>query len=102
MDRQQRIQDLASQISALSVELNRLLITANPPQQQPPPAPARRSSERFPIGTRVRITNKYRGLQGQTGVVTRPTPVFIFFRLDSTGSITSRQRKNLRVISDPQ
>jgi len=91
-DRDRRAQALATQIASLTEELNLLLVA------DAPPAPPTSSSEPFVKGTRVQILNRYRGLQGQTGVVTRPTRVFIFFRLDSSGAITSRQRKNLRIL----
>jgi len=93
-ERLQRIQSLASQIDRLSAELNSLLTLEDPPA--PPP---RVSSSRFSVGDRVQILNKYKGLLGQQGVVTRTGSVFVWFRLDSSGQITSRRHKNLRVLS---
>jgi len=102
--RDQQLLELAAQISALSAQLNRLLLVEQP---LPPPPPAPRdppvaSVPAFAVGDRVQILNSYRGLQGQRGVVTRVTRVFIFFRLDTTGAGTSRRRSNLRVLSRTQ
>jgi len=95
-----RIQDIADQISTLSAELNRLLLVHRPvPDPAVPPVP---SSPAFVVGDRVQILNTYRGLQGHRGIVTRVTRVFIFFKLDTTGSVTSRRRSNLRVLSRSQ
>jgi len=110
-DHSRRIQDLSDQILTLSTELNRLLRldTANlhqvPPEADPPlpvpPVPPSPPPETFSVGSRVQILNRYRGLQGQQGTVTRVTRVFIYLRLDS-GRSTSRQRSNLRILSNPQ
>jgi len=100
--RRAHIQSLAAQVSELSRELDRLLRiedTDQPPV--PPPAAPRPPREPFIVGSRVRITNNYRGLRGQEGVVTRVTRVFIFLRLDS-GRVTSRQRSNLLLLSQAQ
>jgi len=112
-----RIRDLSDQILTLSTELNRLLrlnadtlhqVPADldpplpvPPVPPAPPVPPEPSSESFSVGSRVQILNRYRGLQGQQGTVTRVTRVFIYLRLDS-GRSTSRQRSNLRILSNPQ
>jgi len=99
-ERRQRIQDLALQIDQLSAELNTLLSFADPlpdPAPRPPP-----SSSRFTVGARVQILNKYKGLLNHQGVVTRVGSVFVWFRLDSSGQITSRRHKNLRVLSTSQ
>jgi len=98
-DRDQQLLDLAHQISALSAQLNRLLLVEQPIPPPPPQAP--RSSD-FVVGDRVQILNSYKGLRGQRGQVTRVTRVFIFFRLDTTGAVTSRRRSNLRVVSRAQ
>ena len=98
-DRNQQLLELASQISALSAQLNRLLLVEQP-LPPPPPPPPRTSA--FVVGDRVQILNTYKGLQGQRGVVTRVTRVLIFFRLDTSGAVTSRRRSNLRVTSRAQ
>jgi len=104
--RRVHIQSLAAQVSELSRELERLLRieadpTPVPTPTAPPAAPPSTSRETFSVGSRVRITNNYRGLRGQEGVVTRVTRVFIFLRLDS-GRLTSRQRSNLLLLSQAQ
>jgi len=105
--RRAHIQSLATQVSELSRELDRLLRIEDtgqppvPPPAVPPPAVPRPPREPFVVGSRVRITNNYRGLRGQEGVVTRVTRVFIFLRLDS-GRVTSRQRSNLLILSQAQ
>ena len=101
--RSQRIEDLSAQIASLSAELHRLLLQAPVDPPAPPVVPSPPSnppSESFVVGARVQILNRYRGLQGHQGVVTRVTRVFIYLRLDS-GRTTSRQRGNLRVLSNP-
>jgi len=98
-DRSQQLLELASQISALSAQLNRLLLVEQP-LPPPPPPPPRTSA--FVVGDRVQILNSYKGLQGQRGIVTRVTRVFIVFRLDTSGAVTSRRRSNLRVVSRAQ
>lgn len=95
-ERSRRIQSLATQIDLLSAELNTLLSVTVP---DPPATP---SSPRFKVGDRVQILNKYKGLLGHQGVVTRTGSVFIWFRLDSSNQITSRRHKNLRLLSSAQ
>jgi len=96
-ERHRRIQDLASQIDSLSAELNTLLSLADR-DQSPPPS----SSSKFRVGDKVQILNKYKGLLGHQGVVTRVGTVFTWFRLDSSSQITSRRHKNLRLLSSAQ
>jgi len=98
-NRDQQLLDLASQISELSAQLNRLLLVEQP---IPPPPPQPPRSAAFVVGDTVQILNTYKGLQGQRGIVTRVTRVFIFFRLATTGAVTSRRRSNLRVVSRAQ
>jgi len=95
-ERNRRIQSLAHQIDLLSAELNTLLSVTD--QDLPPPPP----SLKFRIGDKVQILNKYKGLLGHQGVVTRVGTVFVWFRLDSSGQITSRRHKNLRILSSAQ
>ena len=107
--RQQRIQDLASQIAALSEELSSLLLepdssSPNAPVSPPdlPPSHQARSalpnSLRFQVGDKVQILNNRNGLRGQTGVVTRTSRVFVYFTLDSSGVEIFRGRLNVRKI----
>jgi len=106
--RSRRIEALSSQIVALSAELHNLLLSEDdtpvpvPPEPPAVPVPpvAPPSSDTFVVGSRVQILNRYRGLQGSQGTVTRVTRVFIYLRLDS-GRSTSRQRSNLRILSNP-
>jgi len=107
-DNRQRALDISEQIATLSAELNRLLrlealdLNRVPPDPVPSVVPDNPAPpESFSVGSRVQITNNYRGLRGQQGTVTRVTRVFIFLRLDS-GASTSRQRRNLRILSTPQ
>ena len=95
-ERARHIQTLANQIDLLSAELNTLLSITD----QGPPSPS--LSDKFRVGDRVRILNKYKGLLGHQGVVTRVGAVFVWFRLDSSGQITSRRHKNLRILSSAQ
>jgi len=95
-ERARRIQDLATRIDLLSAELNTLLSLEVP---DPPPRPA---ATKFAVGDRVQILNKYKGLLHHQGIVTRVGSVFVWFKLDSSGQITSRRQKNLRVISSAQ
>jgi len=95
-ERSRRIQALASQIDLLSAELNTLLSIT----PQVPSTPS--LSPKFHIGDRVQVLNKYKGLLGHQGLVTRVGSVFVWFRLDSSGQITSRRHKNLRILSSAQ
>jgi len=95
-ERRRRILVLASQIDLLSEELNTLLSVTD----QVPSVPS--SSPKFRVGDRVQILNKYKGLLGHQGLVTRVGSVFVWFRLDSSGQITSRRHKNLRILSSAQ
>jgi len=97
---QERIRALALQIDQLSAELRSLLVITNPVPVPDPPT--RSSSSGFTVGSRVQILNKYKGLLHQQGTITKVGSVFVWFRLDSTGQITSRRHKNLRVISNTQ
>jgi len=98
-DRAARIIDLANQVSALSAELQALLLDDTPPSSPPAPAPpAPASPSRFTIGARVQILNTRNGLQGQRGTITKTNRVFVFFKLDSDGSVIYRGRRNLLVL----
>jgi len=97
---QERIRSLALQIDQLSAELRSLLVVTTPAPV--PVFPTRASSSSFIVGDRVQILNKYKSLLHQQGTVTKVGSVFVWFRLDSTGQITSRRHKNLRVISNTQ
>jgi len=91
-DNRQRALDISEQIATLSAELNRLLrlealdLNRVPPDPVPPVVPdnpAPPPPDSFSVGSRVQITNNYRGLRGQQGTVTRVTRVFIFLVLSS-------------------
>jgi len=101
-ERLRRIQSLASQIDLLSAELSTLLSLEDPLPAPRPPVEAPSVPPRFVVGARVQILNKYKGLLHHQGVVTRVGSVFVWFRLDSTGQVTSRRHKNLRVLSTSQ
>lgn len=89
--RQQRIQDIVTQINRLSAEISSLLLDANEqaqplavvdPAPEPPCAPASGASRsstllRFQVGDRIHILNNRNGLQGQTGTVTRTSVPFV-------------------------
>jgi len=95
-ERARRIQTLATQIDLLSAELNTLL------SLEVPDPPLRPANSKFCVGDRIQILNKYKGLLHHQGIVTRVGSVFVWFKLDSSGQITSRRHKNLRVISSAQ
>lgn len=101
-ERRRRIQSLASQIDLLSAELSTLLTLDDPLPAARPQVATLSSSSRFVVGARVQILNKYKGLLHHQGVVTRVGSVFVWFRLDSSGQVTSRRHKNLRVLSTSQ
>jgi len=101
-ERRRRIQSLASQIDLLSAELSTLLSLEDPLPGPRPQVAATPSSSRFVVGARVQVLNKYKGLLHHQGVVTKVGSVFVWFRLDSSGQITSRRHKNLRVLSSSQ
>lgn len=111
-NRQQRIQDLASQIAALSEELSSLLNidSTDPPSSavssslpvphlSQEPRNSLPNSLRFQVGDKVQILNNRNGLRGQTGVVTRTSRVFVYFTLDSSGVEIFRGRLNVRKLA---
>ena len=117
--RQQRIRDLAFQISLLSDELRSLLIAdeappapriPTPPPPPPPRAPSPPQEPRslnphstgyFREHDRIEIANSRNGLRGHRGTVLYTNTRFVYFRLDSSGDTVWRTPRNLRRLHPP-
>ena len=100
--KQQRIEEIASQIAELSNELNRLLLEHSDPNDNNSSIASTRDNRApadFSVGDRIVITNNYRGFRGHTGTVTLiGRNDYIHFRQDSPSIITKRKRYNIRRI----
>ena len=113
-DKERKIQQIASQIRELSQELERLLTLDNGDINSPLNHSNRfHTNERsndgtginhiprdlpndFMIGYTVEILNRYKGLKGARGTVTKVTEEFIYFNIERNGIKTCRHRKNLK------
>ena len=102
------IDDLTREIEGLSLQLETLrekLATANRRQRNRPPPISDRVNRRqrnrpLTIGNRVRITNKYKGRQGLTGVITRTTNAQAYVRPDGGGETFRSYKANLQRLTE--
>ena len=97
--RKARIQQISQEIDNLSAELNLLIIQDNQEEDttQPPPA-VRNQQERLVIGSRVEITNSYKGQRGLQGTVTRVTEKQVSLRIDGQRRILNKKKTNVRLL----
>ena len=96
-ERQQRVQEIAAQIRSLSQELDALL-SLQDLDPLPSPSTPPSSSGSFLPGARVEILNSRNNLRGHRGTITSVNRAFVFFKLDSSGTIVWRARHNLRLL----
>jgi len=118
-DNQERIREIVQEISALSAELDRLVIN----DQNRSPSSARKpnpfahatssvfaaakrgfqttteNSNKIEVGDVVRIKNKYRGNKGKHATVTKPIGnKFLYVRLIDEGTLIQKKTTSLELV----
>ena len=87
--RQNRIKEISKEISALTQELERLLV-----QEESESESETATTAKIQVGDRVIITNNHLGLCGSEGTVVRVTHKQYQGKLDS-GSFINRRKENV-------
>jgi hypothetical protein len=100
--RRARIQHITQEIDILSAELNQLVIQDNQENntEQLPPVDPTNQQEQLAIGSRVEITNSYKGQRGLQGTVTKITEKQVSLRIDGQRRIINKKKTNVRVLDN--
>ena len=91
-----RIQELAIQIDALSSEMRTLVLKVNKKEISKPQPTIK--GKTIVIGSKVVITNRYKGNYGKTGVVIAMNKIYVDIKLDSEDLVVKKAKTSVKLI----
>ena len=91
-----RIQELAIQIDALSSDMKTLAIKVSKKEVVKPQPTIK--AKTIMIGSKVVITNRYKGNYGKTGVVIAMNKIYVDIKLDSENLVVKKAKTSVKLV----